>query len=93
MRASARWTSIRRGIAIDGFLECAFREIGSSLLEVFAAKRLAETRRPRIDRLNLRVRPLRQPQVGLAQAIGVSELSGRQLDQCAVFIDQADRRR
>src|SRR5580765_2505913 len=41
------------GIATEGVLECALREIRSALLEVFAAKRLAETGGPRIDRLDL----------------------------------------
>ena len=78
------------GIATDGVLECAFREIRSALLEVFAAKRLAETGGPWINRLDLRVRPLRQSQVGLAQAIGIFRIVIRQIHQRAVLIHQAD---
>ena len=68
----------QRRVALGRLLVLAKRQFGLTLLEVFAPERLAQAGRPRIDREDPLVRPLRQTEVRLAEAIGVLGIRRRE---------------
>ena len=81
---------VERGIPADGIEKRGFGQVRPALLQVFAALRLTEAGAARIDCLHPCVRPLREPQVGLAETVRVLRIAWSQIHQRAVLVGQAD---